>query len=72
MDDSELSVIKKDRAEFFNNKDKKIKKEKKRIKWSAESLEKGGFPHYMLKEIHEQPNIIKKNIKSILTLKLKG
>jgi glucosamine--fructose-6-phosphate aminotransferase (isomerizing) len=68
MNDSELGVIKKDKVEFFNNKGKKIKKEKKKIRWTAESLEKAGFPHYMLKEIHEQPNIIKKNI----NLKIKG
>ncbi len=68
MSDGELGVITKDKTEFFNAQGEKIKKEKKRIKWSAESLEKLDFPHYMLKEIHEQPEIIKKNI----SLKIKG
>ncbi len=30
------------------------------IEWDAEMAKKGGFPHYMLKEIHEQPSVIKK------------
>ncbi len=68
MNDGELGVIQKNKVEFFNNENKKVTKEKKKIKWSAESLGKGDFPHYMLKEIHEQPNVIKKNIK----LKIKG
>lgn len=68
MSDGELAVIEKDNVEFFNSEGKKITKEKKKIKWSAESLDKGNFPHYMLKEIHEQPGVIKRNI----DLKIKG
>jgi glucosamine--fructose-6-phosphate aminotransferase (isomerizing) len=62
MNDGELGIIKKDKVEFYNNEGKKIEKEKKKIKLSSESLKKAGFPHYMLKEIHEQKNIIKKNL----------
>jgi len=68
MNDGELGVIQKNKVEFFNNEGKKITKEKRKIKWSAESLEKGDFTHYMLKEIHEQPSVIQKNI----DLKIKG
>jgi glucosamine--fructose-6-phosphate aminotransferase (isomerizing) len=68
MNDGELGVIKKNKVEIFSKDGKKIKKEKKKVEWSSESIEKEGFPHYMLKEIHEQPNIIKKNI----SLKIKG
>jgi glucosamine--fructose-6-phosphate aminotransferase (isomerizing) len=67
MNDGELGIITKDKVEFFDQEGKNIKKEKKRIKWGAESLEKGDFPHYMLKEIHEQSDVIKRNI----TLKIK-
>jgi glucosamine--fructose-6-phosphate aminotransferase (isomerizing) len=62
MNDGELGIIKKDKVEFYNNEGKKIEKEKKKIKLSSESIKKAGFPHYMLKEIHEQANIIKKNL----------
>lgn len=62
MCDGELAVIEKKKVEFFNEEGKKITKEKKKIKWTIESLEKGKFEHYMLKEIHEQPSVIKRNI----------
>jgi len=68
MNDGELGIIKKDKVEFFDNEGKKIKKEEKKVKWGPESIEKEDFPHYMLKEIHEQPNIIRNNI----SLKIKG
>jgi glucosamine--fructose-6-phosphate aminotransferase (isomerizing) len=68
MIDGELAVVKKNKVEFYSSEGKKITKEKKKVTWSAESLGKAGFPHYMLKEIHEQPGIIKNNIE----LKIKG
>ncbi len=68
MNDGELGIMQKNKVEFFNNEGKKITKEKRTIKWSAESIEKVGFPHYMLKEIHEQPKVIQDNI----DLKIKG
>ena len=38
----------------------------KTIDWDAESAEKGGYEHFMLKEIHEQPKVIKDTINSVL------
>ncbi len=35
-----------------------VKREIKKIEWDAEMAKKGGYPHYMLKEIYEQPNTI--------------
>jgi glucosamine--fructose-6-phosphate aminotransferase (isomerizing) len=68
MSDGELGVIEKNKIEFFNAHGEKVEKEKKKIKWSTESLDKGKYEHYMLKEIHEQPKVIKNNIE----LKIKG
>ncbi|MEO0293795.1 MAG: glutamine--fructose-6-phosphate transaminase (isomerizing) [candidate division WOR-3 bacterium] len=62
LEDGELAVVRKDEVDFYNKKGEKIVKEKRKIMWKAESLEKGEFPHYMLKEIHEQPDVIKRNI----------
>jgi glucosamine--fructose-6-phosphate aminotransferase (isomerizing) len=39
-----------------------IEKEIELISWDPESAEKGGYAHFMLKEIHEQPNAIRKTI----------
>ena len=37
-----------------------VKKKVTKIEWDAEMVKKGGFPHYMLKEIHEQPDAVNK------------
>ena len=39
----------------------------KTIEWDAEAAEKSGYEHFMLKEIHEQPKVIKDTINSVLT-----
>lgn len=35
-----------------------VQRDEVRIDWNAEAAEKGGYPHFMLKEIHEQPQTI--------------
>lgn len=51
---------------FYNIDSEEIKKELVEIKWDAESAEKGGYEHFMLKEIHEQPKVIKDTINSVV------
>lgn len=46
-------------AVFYNLDGEEIQKDLVEIKFSAESAEKGGYEHFMLKEIHEQPKVIK-------------
>ncbi len=36
------------------------------IKWDAEAAEKGGYEHFMIKEIHEQPKAVKDTINSTI------
>jgi len=43
---------------FYNIDQEEIEKELTEIKWDAESAEKGGFEHFMMKEIHEQPRAV--------------
>ena len=43
---------------FYNIDREEIQKEMTEIKWDAESAEKGGYEHFMLKEIHEQPKAV--------------
>ena len=43
---------------FYNLDGDEIQKELVEIKWDAEAAEKGGFEHFMMKEIHEQPKAI--------------
>ena len=58
MNDYELAVVKKDSITFYDHDDKEITKEIHEVTWSAEAAEKGGYPHFMLKEIYEQPKAI--------------
>ena len=51
---------------FYNIDSEEIEKELVEIKWDAESAEKGGYEHFMLKEIHEQPKVIKDTINSVV------
>ncbi|MBR0409584.1 MAG: glutamine--fructose-6-phosphate transaminase (isomerizing) [Eubacterium sp.] len=53
-------------AEFYNLDGDIIDKEPVEIKWDAQAAEKGGFQHFMMKEIHEQPRAIADTISSVL------
>jgi len=39
-----------------------VERERQTVEWDAEAAEKGGYDHYMLKEIHEQPNALRQAI----------
>ncbi|HLD73644.1 MAG TPA: glutamine--fructose-6-phosphate transaminase (isomerizing), partial [Bdellovibrionota bacterium] len=58
MEDHEVAVLTPNRIQFFDDKGSPIKKTSKKIKWSAQMVEKAGFEHFMLKEIFEQPQAI--------------
>lgn len=64
--DMELARLTKGDVTFYNLDGDEIQKEIKTIDWDAESAEKGGYEHFMLKEIHEQPKVIKDTINSVL------
>lgn len=51
---------------FFNIDGDEIEKEITEIQWDAESAEKGGFEHFMMKEIHEQPKAVRDTLNSVL------
>ena len=53
-------------AKFYNLDQEEITKELTEIKWDAEAAEKGGFEHFMMKEIHEQPKAVKDTINAII------
>jgi glucosamine--fructose-6-phosphate aminotransferase (isomerizing) len=55
IEDGELVVIEKDGYSIYNAGGEKIEKEVNHITWSSAMAEKGGYRHFMLKEIFEQP-----------------
>ena len=56
LDDGELCVINNKSLKIFDNKNKPIKKRTDVINWDISDAEKSGFPHFMLKEIYDQPD----------------
>lgn len=61
LQDDEMVVIDKDKVDLFDAKDGRQKTIKRiRLNWRKESVNKGNFPYFMLKEIYEQPQIITK------------
>lgn len=63
----EIAKLEKGNVTFYNIDSEVIEKPLTEIKWDAESAEKGGYEHFMLKEIHEQPKVIKDTINSVVT-----
>ncbi len=60
LKDDELAILKPNSYRILNLvTGETVLRKPKEINWSAESAQKGGFPHFMLKEIHEQPKVLK-------------
>jgi len=58
LNDNELGIVYADRMEFFDLDGNKLDKKVSKISWSVSAAEKGGFDHFMIKEIHEQPTAL--------------
>ena len=62
----EIAKLSQGTATFYNIDREEIEKELTEIKWNAEAAEKGGYEHFMLKEIYEQPKVIRDTINSVV------
>ena len=62
MDDDEVAVLSRDGIEVFNAMGDPIEKEHSFVDWDISAAEKGGYPHFMFKEILEQPEAVTKTI----------
>ena len=62
----EMACLKKGEVDFYNLDGEQIQKELVEIKWDAEAAEKGGFEHFMMKEIYEQPKAVADTINSVV------
>ncbi len=59
LENGDIAEIKRDTVNLYNLKLEPIKRNIQRINWSVEDAKKGGFKHFMLKEIFEEPRVIK-------------
>lgn len=58
MENQEVAVLGKDDLKFYSVDEEELTKEPVRIDWDADAAEKGGYEHFMLKEMYEQPKTI--------------
>lgn len=67
LEHGEIAVLNKSGVTVYDRHLKEIQKELKTADWDMDAAEKGGYEHFMLKEIHEQPNAIKTTISMRIT-----
>lgn len=67
MNDGEIAIVQKDNVWVTDLEGKPISKKVFEVTWDAEAAEKGGFEHFMLKEIYEQPKALKDTMSSRIT-----
>ncbi|MGN1317824.1 MAG: glutamine--fructose-6-phosphate transaminase (isomerizing), partial [Lachnospirales bacterium] len=62
LDDKEFALIKADEVKIYDIKGNELNKEVYTYKWDIEAAQKNGYEHFMLKEIFEQPKVVKDNL----------
>ena len=62
----EMARLHKGEITFYNIDQEVIEKELIEIKWDAEAAEKGGYEHFMMKEIYEQPRAVRDTVNAVL------
>lgn len=66
LEDHEMALVTKDRVKVKTISDEKIKKEVQEVKLTLEEISKGGYEHFMLKEIMEQPESLRNSLRGRL------
>lgn len=62
LEENEIAELKKNHVDFFDLHKERIHKEVNTADWDVDAAEKGGYEHFMLKEIHEQPVAVRTTI----------
>ena len=63
IDEGEVAVLTRDSIELFSRDGKMISKELEKVTWDVEAAERGGYPHFMIKEIHEEPDAVSRTLR---------
>lgn len=66
IDNYEFACIEAGKVTFYNLDGDVVEKQTSHIDWDASSAEKGGYQHFMMKEIHEQPKAVEDTLNSVL------
>lgn len=62
LSDYDVAVLTEEGYRIFNLREEKVLRKVERITWSLSEIEKKGYEHFMLKEIHEQPETLKSSL----------
>ena len=62
VDDGEIICLSKNSVTVYNSDLEPVEKERMTVNWSVEAAEKGGYEHFMLKEINEQPKAVRDTV----------
>lgn len=62
MEENEIAIVAKDEVKIVDREGSPIKKSIFEANWDIEAAEKGGYPHFMIKEIHEEPKVLRDTI----------
>ena len=68
LEDEEMAVFNENEVKFFDYKGNSLEKRVDHISWSPLMIEKGGFKHFMLKEIFEQPQVVRDTLNGRMSL----
>jgi glucosamine--fructose-6-phosphate aminotransferase (isomerizing) len=69
LEDGEVAEVKVDSFRLFNGRGKSVRRPFKEITWDAVAARKGGYRHFMLKEIHDQPRAVADTFRGRISLK---
>ena len=69
LEDGELGEVTVDSYRLFNGNGKALRRPVKEITWDAVAARKGGYAHFMLKEIHDQPRALADTFRGRISLK---
>ena len=70
MDDGEVAVVTADEIQVFDALGQPVEKQHSHVDWDVSAAEKGGYAHFMFKEIMEQPEAVRKTISPRIKNKL--
>lgn len=62
LEDGDKVIVEQNNVQIFDSSNTKVEREIKKIEWNFEQATKGGYDHFMIKEIEEQPEIIEKTL----------
>lgn len=67
LKDGEMAIVEKHAVSFFDENGQPITKDMEHVDWDVDAAEKGGYDHFMIKEIKEQPDALAKTISPRIT-----